>query len=314
MRVSRVPSANASTRAAAHDRGVQEADERPGRTAPSNRSRRAAARAGAGASPGSTERAAAWARRRRGAHGAPCGADRGGPGAAGWRCGAATGAARRRAAGRPSAGAPRRTRAGVYGAKSRWRSTSAGLQRTVSVGRVGRLAVVVAVASSSPSRSNASTTSRSIGDAERRSRARAPRTRRRRGRRRRRPRGGAPASPGPPSTPRRGSRGRPRRAPRRTRTSRRPARRARRAQHAGEADGQPVELGHRHGRGRVSHCAPSPSGPAGRARAARVRSWSSRYLRIVPRVTSTGVLVELVRPSAASACAQSIVSATPGGL
>ena len=46
-----------------------------------------------------------------------------------------------------------------------------------------------------------------------------------------------------------------------------------------------------------------------------MRSWSSRYFRIVPRVTSTGALVDRRWCRARRArCAQSIVSATPGGL
>ena len=84
------------------------------------------------------------------------------------------------------------------------------------------------------------------------------------------------------------------------------------AQHAGERDGDAVRLDAR------------SSSPASRApTAARTSSpmpcvahalWSSRYLSTVPSVASTVRSSSVVAPSAASACAQSIVSATPGGL
>jgi len=45
----------------------------------------------------------------------------------------------------------------------------------------------------------------------------------------------------------------------------------------------------------------------------RTVSMSSRYFRTEPRVCSTTSASISSRPSAASACAQSIVSATPGG-
>ncbi len=45
-----------------------------------------------------------------------------------------------------------------------------------------------------------------------------------------------------------------------------------------------------------------------------VRSWSSRYFSTVPSVATTVRSSSSVTPSAASAWAQSMVSATPGGL
>jgi hypothetical protein len=44
------------------------------------------------------------------------------------------------------------------------------------------------------------------------------------------------------------------------------------------------------------------------------RSWSSRYFSTVPKVASMVATSSWSRPSMASAAAQSIVSATPGGL
>jgi len=44
------------------------------------------------------------------------------------------------------------------------------------------------------------------------------------------------------------------------------------------------------------------------------RSWSSRYFSTVPSVAVTAASSSEARPRVASACAQSIVSATPGGL
>ncbi len=91
------------------------------------------------------------------------------------------------------------------------------------------------------------------------------------------------------------------------------------AQDAGEADREPVDVERRSTSGtalrstvlaaRSDDVRTSCSIPA-----ARVRSWSSRYLRTVPRVTSTARSSMVVRPSAARALAQSMVSATPGGL
>jgi hypothetical protein len=47
---------------------------------------------------------------------------------------------------------------------------------------------------------------------------------------------------------------------------------------------------------------------------ARTRSWSSRYLSTVPSVAATDASSRADRPRVASASAQSMVSATPGGL
>ena len=90
------------------------------------------------------------------------------------------------------------------------------------------------------------------------------------------------------------SRSRPRPAPRRTRASlptgtSRPAPRSRR----GEADREAVEL-RCAGTGRAGfrHCVPSPCRTSCSQPRRLVRSWSSRYFRIVPSVTSTDVLVD----------------------
>ena len=129
MRVSRVPSANASTRARPDDRGVQEAHEARGRTAPSSRSRRSSSTSAAAASPASTKRAvdrlAAGAQRA--AHrAAQVGRPR--------RCDARPAAPRRpQRAGEPQVG-HQPARLGELGRRVRGevacRSTSAGLHRT----------------------------------------------------------------------------------------------------------------------------------------------------------------------------------------
>ena len=82
-----------------------------------------------------------------------------------------------------------------------------------------------------------------------------------------------------------------RRADRARRARRRAARRA-------NADREPVDA---RATGSVAigvrHCAAAAArDELGRGRAARVRSWSSRYLRIVPSVTSTACSSSCVRP------------------
>ena len=91
------------------------------------------------------------------------------------------------------------------------------------------------------------------------------------------------------------------------------------AQHPGEAHGEAIEARRLRGADRRRPWPQSPRRPtAPRTSAstpwARVRSWSSRYLRMVPSVSDTVASSTSPCPSAASAFAQSMVSATPGGL
>ena len=230
--------------------------------------------------------AASPARRRCAARGARCAARRACRAASCSAGAGATASARPRDAGRPSACRASANSAGVYAAKSRGaapRSGSsapraparrsavgAGRRRAVRQRRVERehdllrrAGFRVARASTCP--------------------ARTPRTR---GRTRRCPRAASRASPGRPSRRRRAVRGRRARAPVRTPSSRRPARRGRRRAARGERDREPIAV----------ELASALSGQALRATAARTRSptpcsrtrsWSSRYFRIVPSVTST---------------------------
>ena len=231
----------------------------------------------------------------------------------GWPAGVATGGARRRPAGRPSAGAPRRAPPRCTPAKSLSGSTSPSLQRT----RHRR-----AVARASPSCTVDAVVLVGVeqhGDLL----LRPPRARRHRwprglhrrwrrtpGRRWTRPRAGGRGWPARPS----------RRGPRWSDA------------HLGQGGGE----GHggvgrrRHARGAASvraiatataldvggHQAPRCTAASTSAATPllRTRSWSSRYLRTVPSVAVTVARRAWCARGRSSASAQSIVSATPGGL
>ena len=143
----------------------------------------------------------------------------------------------------------------------------------------------------------------------------AARRRRRPGRRAGCPRGGARAWPGPPSTPTASVR-RPTAPSASAKVDRRcrPARRAR----PGAARGRRRRPASRCEPGRCGRDVRRHRSTAWRTSSpmpwARTRSWSSRYLRTVPSVAATEASSSSSRPSVASAWAQSMVSATPGGL
>ena len=241
------------------------------------------------------------------------------------RCRAAApadrGGAAARPAGRPSAGGPRPARRPCR----RQVLVAQHLDRALAHG------ADVAVVGSSPS-SSATARGSASSSVERRprpaggtaadlGRRAVPETRRRPGRRRRRPRAGARAWPGPPSRRRAASRRR-RPGPGRRRPSPRSAR-ARPPPQGGTgrrgsatARSDPLE----------SRDRPDVAGPRQALRATAVaherveavrratRSASSRYFTTAPSVASTDAASRRRRPSAARARAQSIVSATPGGL
>ena len=208
--------------------------------------------------------------------------------------------------------------AGVYDAKSRWRSTSAGLHRTVSDRRVGGAAVVVGLVGvgSSGRRTRRTISSAAARRSAPRRGAPGPERRERAVVGRRCPRAASPASPGPPST-RRSRSSSPTHAERLARTSSvaptgtsMPGA----AQHARERDREPfgrqaVRRRDRSGTARHRGCARARRGRA-RARAPGPRGTSGSCRAWRRPSARRGACA----PSVASACAQSIVSATPGGL